>query len=289
MTSSLRADLHVTDLIPIATPKPLPFGIPQTWSHMASTLISGDKQAVLIDPPLTIKQGHEISAWIKGVLGPAKKLTTIYITHGHGDHYFAATTVLKHFPDAKVVATPATVEHMAQQIEPEYYNAWWEASFPGELEKPVPGLVKALKGNTIDLEGHAINIIEAGHSDTHDSTFVHIPDLSMVVAGDVCYNELHQWLAEAVDEERRNAWIAALEKIASFKPATVIASHKRPGAVDGINNVYSTIGYIRAFGELKAESKTAEELYHKMLARYPQRINPIILWIGCQGNFPETV
>jgi glyoxylase-like metal-dependent hydrolase (beta-lactamase superfamily II) len=287
MTSSLRADLHVTDLIPIATPKPLPFGIPQTWSHMASTLISGDREAVLIDPPLTIKQGHELAAWIKGVLGP-RKLTTIYITHGHGDHYFAVTTLLKHFPDAKVFATKATVEHMAQQIEHEFYASWWEASFPGELEKPVPGLVKALSGNTIDLEGHAINIIEAGHSDTHDSTFVHIPDLSMVVAGDVCYNELHQWLAEAVDEERRNAWIAALEKIASFKPATVIASHKRPGAVDGINNVYSTIGYIRAFGECKAQSKSAEELFQKMIARYPQRINPIILWIGCQGNFPES-
>lgn len=73
--------------------------------------------------------------------------------------------------------------------------------------------MKALSGNTIDLEGHAITVIEAEHSDTHDSTFLHIHDLSMVVAGDVCYNELHQWLAEAVDEERRNAWIVALEKL----------------------------------------------------------------------------
>jgi glyoxylase-like metal-dependent hydrolase (beta-lactamase superfamily II) len=166
MTSALRADLHVMELIPIATPKPLPFGIPQTWSRMASTLISGDKEAILIDPPLTIKQGHEISAWIKGVLGPSKKFSTIYITHGHGDHYFAATTVFKQFPDVKVLATKATAEHMAQQIESEYYAARWEASFPGELEKPFSGLVKALEGHTIDLEGHAINIIEAGHSDT---------------------------------------------------------------------------------------------------------------------------
>jgi glyoxylase-like metal-dependent hydrolase (beta-lactamase superfamily II) len=149
-------------------------------------------------------------------------------------------------------------------------------------------IVKVLDGNTIDLEGHAINIIEAGQSDTYDSTFVHIPDLNMVVAGDVCYNELHQWLAEALDEDKRNAWIAALEKIISLKPATVIASHKRPGAVDGINNVYATIGYIKAFGECKADSSNAEELYHKMLARYPQRINPIILWIASQANFPES-
>jgi hypothetical protein len=62
---------------------------------------------------------------------------------------------------------------------------------------------------------------------------------------------------------------------------------QKTGAVDGINNVYSTIGYIKAFGECKAESKDAAGLYQKMLARYPQRINPIILWIGCQANFPE--
>jgi glyoxylase-like metal-dependent hydrolase (beta-lactamase superfamily II) len=143
------------------------------------------------DPPLITKQGHELAAWIKGVLGP-RNLTTIYITHGHGDHYFAVTTLLKHFPDTKVLATKAAAEHMAQQIEPQFYASWWEASFPGKLEKPAPGLVKVLSSNTIDLEGHAINIIEAGHSDTHDSTFVHVPDLSMVVAGDICYNELHQ-------------------------------------------------------------------------------------------------
>jgi glyoxylase-like metal-dependent hydrolase (beta-lactamase superfamily II) len=255
---------------------------------MASTLISRDKEAILIDPPLTIKQGHEVSEWIEGVLGPTKNLTTIYITHGHGDHYFAASAILKHFPHVKIYATKGTIEHMAQQIGPDFYNGFWSPSFPGELEPPSLDLVKVLDGNTIDLEGHAINIIEAGQSDTYDSTFVHIPDLDMVVAGDVCYNELHQWLAEALDEDKRNAWIAALEKIISLKPATVIASHKRPGAVDGINNVYATIEYIKAFGECKAESSNAEELYHKMLARYPQRINPIILWIASQANFPES-
>lgn len=286
--SNFRADLHVTELIPIVTQQPLPFGIPYTWSHMASTLISGDKEAILIDPPLTIKQGHEVSEWIKGVLGPNKNLTTIYVTHGHGDHYFAASAVLKHFPDVKIRATKGTIEHMAQQIEPSFYNGFWGASFPGELEPPPLDIVKVLDGNTIDLEGHAINIIEAGQSDTHDSTFVYIPDLDMVVAGDVCYNDMHQWLQEAVTETQRNAWIAALEKILSLKPATVIASHKRPGAVDGINNLYATIEYIKAFGECKAESSNAEELYHKMLARYPLRINPIILWIASQANFPES-
>ena len=70
MASTLRADLHVAPMIPIFTPEPLPFGIPNTWSHMASTLIHGEKEALLVDPPLTQKQGQELAAWIKTVVGP---------------------------------------------------------------------------------------------------------------------------------------------------------------------------------------------------------------------------
>ncbi|KAJ9608390.1 hypothetical protein H2200_007378 [Cladophialophora chaetospira] len=285
MASKLRADLHVTPLIPIATPKPLPFGIPQTWSHMATTLIHGDKEAVLVDPPLTKHQADDLAKWIKSVI-PNKILKTIFITHGHGDHYFALGPLLEHFPHARVVATPATIAHMAQQEESEFYASWWVASFPDQLSKPAPGLVKPLNGDlTIDLEGHKLRVVEAGHSDTHDSSFLHVPSLDLVVAGDICYNELHQWLVEATTAEKRGAWVAALRKLAALKPASVIASHKRPGAVDGINNVYSTIEYIETFGELKAQSKSAEEQFHKMIERYPARINPIILWLGCQANF----
>ena len=288
MTSKLRADLHVTPLIPIATPKPLPFGIPQTWSHMATTLIHGDREAVLVDPPLTRHQAHDLALWIKSVI-PSKTLTTVFITHGHGDHYFALGPLLHHFPHARAVATPATIEHMAQQEEPEFYASWWVASFPNDqLSKPTPDLVKPLSADlTINLEGHKLQVVEAGHSDTHDSSFLHVPSLEMVVAGDICYNELHQWLVEATTAEKRAAWVAALNKIAALKPATVIASHKRPGAVDGINNVYSTIAYIETFGKLKAESKSAEEQYKKMVEHYPARINPIILWLGCQANFGD--
>ena len=57
-----RVYLQVTSLIPIAAPKPLPFGIPATWSHMATTLIHGHKNAVLVDPPLTVQQGEKLVA-----------------------------------------------------------------------------------------------------------------------------------------------------------------------------------------------------------------------------------
>ena len=285
MVSTLRADTHVTDLIPFLPAKPLPFGIPETWSHMNSTLISGDKEAILIDPPLTTKQGTELAVWIKQVI-PDKTLKTIFITHCHGDHYFALPELLRHFPLARAVATAAVVKHMDSQAEAELFGAFWQPSFPGQLERPNRGLVHALsEGNKLYIEGHEMLAIEAGHSDADDSSFLYVPDLSLVVAGDICYNDMHQWLRDSPTEGLRESWIAALEKIASLKPATVIAGHKRPGAVDGINNVYATIVYIRAFGEIKEKSKNAEELYQGMIERYPNRVNRLILWIACEGNF----
>ena len=288
MASTLRADTHVTDLIPFVPPRPLPFGIPETWSHMTSTLISGDKEALLVDPPLTIKQGSELAAWIKNVISN-KVLKTIFITHCHGDHYFALPELLRHFPQARAVATAAVAKNIDSQAEAEVYNAFWQHWFPDQLERPTRGLVHALgQDNRLDFEGHKIVAVEAGHSDSDDSSFLYVPGLSLVVAGDVSYNDMHQWLAESPTQESRDSWIAALEKIAALKPATVIAGHKRPGAVDGINNVYATIDYIRAFGEVKAKSTSPDELYKGMIERYPHRVNPLILWTACEWNFQNT-
>ena len=111
MASTLRADLHVTSMIPISVSEPPPFGIPQTWSHMASTLIHGDKEALLTDPPLTLQQGEELAAWVKTII-PKNTLTTVFVTHGHGDHCCAIGPLLKHFPGAHCIATHGTVEHM---------------------------------------------------------------------------------------------------------------------------------------------------------------------------------
>ena len=199
-------------------------------------------------------------------------LTTIYITHGHGDHWFGVGTLLERFPKAKVVATPNTVKVMHGNASPEALNGAWKAGFPGQIPDKLV-IAEELRGDVIDLEGHELVVVELGHTDTDYTTCLHVPSIRLVVAGDAAYNDVHLYLAES-NAQKRQEWIAALDKIESLKPRAVVASHKRPENDDNPRIIEETRQYIRDFDRLAGTTKTAQELYDKMLEIYPNRVNP---------------
>src|SRR5260221_7814607 len=88
-----------------------------TWVPTSATLIYGQRAAVLVDAFLTVGQAHALVEW---VAASGKNLTRIYITHGHGDHFFGVGTLQERFPRARAVATPGVVGVMRQQAAPEF-------------------------------------------------------------------------------------------------------------------------------------------------------------------------
>src|SRR5437763_1779728 len=66
-----------------------------TWVANSSTLISGERDAVLVDTFLTTEQSRTLLNW---VIASGKNLVAIYITHGHGDHFFGLAPLLERFP-----------------------------------------------------------------------------------------------------------------------------------------------------------------------------------------------
>jgi glyoxylase-like metal-dependent hydrolase (beta-lactamase superfamily II) len=268
-SASLGWDVFVTPGIPIVTPD-LPPGVTQAYFQaMASTLVYGARDAVLVDAFMTVKQANALADWVSA---RGKNLTTIYITHGHGDHWFGVGTLLERFPNARAMATPNTVKVMRQNASPEFLDKVWKAAFPGQIPDKLV-VAEELKGNAIDLEGCELVVVELGHTDTDHTTCLNVPSIGLVVAGDAAYNDVHLYLAESNAQKRRE-WIAALDKIESLHPRTVVAAHKRPENEDNPRIIEETRQYIRDFERLAEQTTTAQELYDQMLALYPNRVNP---------------
>ena len=134
-------------------------------------------------------------------------------------------------------------------------------------------IAEELKGNEIELEGHELDAVDLGHTDTDYTTCLNVPSIGLVVAGDAAYNDVHLYLVESNAKSRRE-WISALDKIESLNPRAVIASHKRPGNDDNPTIIEQTRQYIREFDRLVETTTNAQELYDKMLELYPNRVNP---------------
>jgi len=264
----LNWDVFVTPGIPIVT-RDLPPGVREAhFQAIASTLIYGMRDAVLVDAFMTVKQANALADW---VAARGKNLTSIYITHGHGDHWFGVGTLLERFPNARAVATPNVVKVMRQQASPEFLQQIWKTAFPDQIPERLV-IAEELR-NVINLEGHELVAVELGHTDTDYTTCLNVPSIGLVVAGDAAYNDVHLYLAES-NAQTRQEWISALDRIESLNPRTVVASHKRPENDDNPRIIEQTRQYIRDFDRLAEMTTTAQELYDKMLELYPGRVNP---------------
>src|ERR1700676_1205332 len=251
------------------------------WVPGSPALIYGEKDGGLVDTLLTIEQAKALVEW---VAAHGKNVTTIYVTHGHGDHFFGLGAVLDRFPNAKAVATPDVVKVMRKQASPEFVASFWNARYPGQIPERLV-LSNELKGNVIDLEGHDLVVVEVGHTDTDHTTCLHVPSVGLVVAGDVAYNDVHLYLVESNVQTRRE-WIAALDTIERLKPRAVIAGHKKAEKDDSPRIIEETRQYIRDFERLAETTTTARELYDKMLELYPDRANPGSLWGSARAMKP---
>jgi glyoxylase-like metal-dependent hydrolase (beta-lactamase superfamily II) len=168
----LNWDVFITPGIPIATSTPAPNTKETFWNPTSSTLIYGNRDAVLVDVPTTWQQAVTLAWWVRD---SCKNLTTIYITHGHADHWFGVSALLDRFPNAKVVATPGTVKVMREEVEPRRTKIW-NAFFPGQIPNQLV-IAEEIEGNTIDLEGNELRAVELGHTDWQDTTCLYVPSI----------------------------------------------------------------------------------------------------------------
>jgi len=220
--------------------------------------------------------------WVKA---SGKNLTTIYITHGHGDHFFGAGPVLSTFPDAKLVVLSSQVAKDAEfNTGPEVLPVW-KQWFDGQFDEK-PTLPSILDSGEIDLEGHAVLLHSIGGADGLPGTIVQVPELETICSGDIVYNNIHMWLWNSTPESRAE-WLTSIDAVAALKPGTIITGHRDPDAPDddAIRVLDQSRQYIEDFEIAVSKSSSPPEVIAAMMEKYSAYGNPYTLFVAAYTQF----
>jgi len=242
-----------------------------------STLVYGDRDAILVDTQFVMSEAYRVAAMI---LESKKNLTTVYITHGHPDHYFGIAALKQAFPKARFVALPATVAAIRSGWDGRLKN--WTPEFGFNLPTTGPILPDELQGNAINLEGESLQVIGGVTGDGPNNSYVWIPSLRAVIAGDIVFSGSH-FTPPKMPED----WLKTLDQIAELKPVTVIPGHQSVSARHDASILAVMKAYIKDYNEDLNSSKTAAEFRSKLTKKYPNFALERLIVSAADAAFPS--
>ena len=249
--------------------------------NVNSTLVVGDKEAMVIDAGFTRADALRIAA---NVLDSGKQLKTIYVSQADPDYYFGVETLKEIFPQADVVTTPAVLEKINAKKAGKV--AFWGPKMGANAPRS-PVVPRALEGNTLTLDGQTIEIRGTQGVLAH-RPYAWIPSIQAVVGNIGVFGGMHVWTADTQTAAERAAWVAQLDEMAALKPALVVPGHMKAGTPVDASNITFTKDYLQTFEKNLAARKNSAELVNAMKQSYPQVTDGAMsLDIGAKVNMGE--
>jgi len=230
---------------------------------VTSTLLVGPNEVMVIDPQFLLSEARKVIDRIRAI---GKPLTLIYSTHAHPDHMFGVAELKKAYPMARYVATPEAIER-AKTGWPARRNFWvmeyGEQDLPSAdaiLAEPLPA------NNTITFAGETLQVTkEVIGADGAGNSFVWIPSLRAVVAGDIIFHNSHFGIPADM-----NGWNATIAKIQALNPAVLVAGHQTQGTNNNPAEAITFMkDYITNVQALRTGAASAKDYEAKILAKYP--------------------
>jgi glyoxylase-like metal-dependent hydrolase (beta-lactamase superfamily II) len=248
------------------------------FSPTTSTLVLGSTEALLVDTQYLPEHVAEVVSRIKA---SGRKLTTVFITHGHSDHYFGLEILLKVFPEARAVATAAVAQHISTGLEADrtYSKDFFSGAAVDNTVTP-----EALDSDTILVDGQEITVIELPQADISPTAALHIPSIGAVIAGDAIYNGINPFLAVSGRSEWPR-WVESVDIIAALNPTIVVAGHKKPELPDDPKAIAETKDYLQAFIAGVGQLSSSRDLVPHMQAKFPDHGNPSALLLSAVTAF----
>ena len=246
--------------------------------RVLATIIAGPTESIVWDAQYRVSDGRRLADRIAAT---GTRLKAIVISHADHDHYMGAMEVVKRFPGTPVYMAASTLLDFQARSGPdlaaEKKNP--NADAPETLVTP-----EVLPSTTLTVDGQRIEVITdlAGDVSRPVSSVLWIPSLKAALVGDLVFNGIHPWLGDSTIASRQ-AWKAALSRIADLKPAIVVPGHKMdltmPDSVEGLAFMQA---YLTDFDTLMESAATPADLIAAMRAKYPQLAIPALMSAGAR-------
>lgn len=234
--------------------------------HSNATLIMGEKNAVLVDPPFTLADAHRVAAM---VLDSGRNLTHVFVTHDHPDHFFSMEVLQDVFPQVTIVAHPVVAADIWASM-PFKVKRW--SPMLGDNGPVHPTAPTPLDTDTIMLEGHELKVLGPFQGDHVHSTALWVPSIKALLPGDIVFNKVHLWLGEHRPENVA-AWLETLDTLSALTPDIIVAGHAKPGLPNDVSGLEFSRDYLTKWQELVAVATDSQDLQKKVRAAFPETID----------------
>ena len=249
--------------------------------NVNSTLISGEKDAIVIDAGFTRADALRIAA---NVLDSGKQLTTIYVSQADPDYYFGVETLKEIFPQADVVTSRAVLDKLSAKLAGKL--AFWGPKMGANAPRK-PIVPRALEGTVLKLEDQIIEIRGTQGLLAH-RPYAWVPSIKAIVGNIGVFGNMHVWTADTQTVAERAAWVAQLDEMAALKPELVVPGHMSAGSKLDAGAIAFTKNYLLTFEKALPAAKTGAELVNAMKQAYPQVTDGAMsLDIGAKVNKGE--